>query len=177
MSTIVGFAIVLIGGGFAGALITRYFVLRDRKIKKLTLTVTKEEVQSMVAVTINDKQFSNLTYKEFTLFNGTNQDLESVDLFFEFDKESEVVFDETQSKLGVNRCDKNAFKASEYIYHIKNFNRKDSITFKFQVANISRNFFSAVVDKTGVELEILQARAIEKPSLPPGKFVSKTKLA
>ena len=171
------YIIALLGGGLAGAFVTRYFVMRDRRLKKLALRTVREEVRSIVPLTIKNKQFANLTYKEFILVNSTNQDFESLDLIFEFDKESEVVSEETHSKLGINKCDKAITKPSECTYVIKNFNRGQSIIFKFEVAGITKNFFSAVVDKTGVELDIEAAKAVEKPSISPSKYVSKTTIA
>lgn len=177
MNCWLGLLVTLISGGLAGALITRFFTLRDRGLQSLTLKAVKEEVKSIVPVTINQVTYPNLIYKEFILTNSTKQDYPEFDIMFEFDKESVITSEETHSKLGLNRCDKTRPKPSECVYHIKNFNRKQTITFKFEVAGISNNFFSAVIDKTGVELEIIQSNVIEKPSISPSKYVSKSTIA
>jgi hypothetical protein len=173
----IGYIITLVAGGLAGAIFTRFFVLRDRRLKKLTLKAIKEEVRSMIPITLNNKQYSNLIFKEFNLFNETDKDYDSLDLVFEFDKESEIVLEENHSKLGINKCEKTVTKPSECVYHIKNFNRNQTIIFKFEVAGITKNFFSAVVDNIGVELDIIPVKAVEKPSLSPSKLVSKTIIA
>ena len=172
-----GYIITLIGGGLAGAIITRFFVLRDRRLKKLTLKAVKEEVLSIIPLSLNNKTYTNLIYKEFELVNVTDKDYDSIDIVFEFDKESEVVSEENHSKLGINKCNKTITKPSECLYHLKNFNRSQSIIFKFKVGGITQNFFSAVVDTIGVELDIIPVKAVEKPSLSPSKIVSKTIIA
>jgi len=173
----IGYSITLVSGGLAGALITRLFILKDRKTKKLTLKSVKEEVRSIVPLTIKKKRFTNLTYKEFLLVNETDQNFDLFDLYIEFDKESEIVEETTETKLGLNKCGVVTTKPSERRYQIRNFNRKDKIIFKFQVAGITQNFFSAVIDKTGVELKIIAATAVEKPSISPSKYVSKTTIS
>lgn len=172
-----GYIINLVSGGVAGAIITRFFVLRDRRLKKLTLKALKEEVLSMIPISLNNKTYTNLIYKEFELINATDKDYDSIDIVFEFDKESEIVSEENHSKLGINKCNKTISKPSECLYHLNNFNRSQSIIFKFKVGGITQNFFSAVVDTIGVELEIIPVKAVEKPSLSPSKIVSKTIIA
>lgn len=177
MSCWLGYIITLAAGGLAGAIITRFFVLRDRRLKKLTLKAVKEEVLSMIPLSVNNKTYNNLIYKEFELVNETDRDYDSIDIVFEFDKESEVISEENHSKLGINKCEKTVTKPSECLYHLKNFNRGQSIIFKFKVAGITQNFFSAVIDTIGVELDIIPVKAVEKPSLSPSKIVSKTIIA
>lgn len=176
MNCWLGYIIALLSGGLAGALINRFFTVRDRGLQKLTLKAVTEEVRSIVTVSINQTTYPNLISKQFVLENKTKQDYPDFDIIFEFDRDSVITCEETDSKIGKNKCDKIRRKPNECVYHIKNFNRNQKVTFKFEVAGITDNFFSAVLDKTGVELEIVQLNVIEKPSISPSKFVSKSKI-
>jgi len=120
---IIGDIFKLLGGGVIGALLVRYFILRDRRIKKLTMQAVKEEVLSMVPVLIDNKQFPNLIYKEFLLKNDAKHDFDSLRIIFEFDEESEIVSEETISHLGKNRCQKSLLKPNECDYEAQHFNR------------------------------------------------------
>jgi hypothetical protein len=171
---LLGYIVAFVSGGLAGALITRYFVLDDRRIKKITLKGVKDEMLSIVPIIRNGKQYANLAYKEFVLINKTEQDFPSLELFIEFDPESEILTEETFSALGKNRCDKTISKPNEYCYKIINFNRNHTVTFKFEVAGITKNFFSVVPNTLGVELQVISLKAVDRPSISPSKHVSKT---
>lgn len=177
MPTWIGYIISFLSGGLAGAFINRYFLLRDRAIKKLTLKVDREEVKSIIPVTINQKSYQNLIYKKFTLINTTNDDFPELDLVLEFDKNSEIVFKEVSSKKhGKNKFTCTERKPSEIVYHIKNFNRKQEISFIFEVANISENFFCPIVDNCGIEITVIRTSTVNQPSISPSKIVDKIDL-
>ena len=169
-----GYIISFISGGLAGALLNRYFLVKDRAIKKLTLQIEKEEVRSMIPLTINQKNYNNLIYKKFVLINTTREDLPSLDIVFEFDKGSEITSKEVAStKHGKNKFDFTERKPSELVYHVKNFNRKQQITFIFEVANISENFFCPIVDNCGIEINVIHSPTVRQLSLSPTKIVDK----
>jgi hypothetical protein len=172
-----GYVASFLGGGLAGALANRYFSLRDRAIKKLTLKIEKEEVKSIIPITINSKPYHNLIAKKFTLINSTDKDFPELDIVFEFDKGSEIVFKEvTSPKHGRNKFDFTERKPSELVYHIKNFNRKQKVTFSFEVANITENFFCPMIDNCGVDITIIHSQTIIQPSISPSKIVTKLDL-
>lgn len=179
------YILTLISGGAMGAIITRYFVLRDRKRDKekslkpdfLTLKTIKETVVSHKSIDFNGNRCENLIYKEFILENKTAKDIELCEIIFEFDKDSLIAKEMTRSKKGVNTLQKRRQKSSEIVYELNHFNRTNKITFEFHVSGFSKNFFSAVVDKcTGVELEFIEIDIVEQPSIPPGRIISKEKL-
>jgi len=181
---IVTTVISFITGGAMGALINRYFLLKDRKKQKevektpekLTLKTIKESVISHKPMNFEGVECSNITYKEFILYNNTIKDIDSCEIIFEFDKESKIIKDETICKTGINKVTKRAQKTSEFVYELKHFNRTNEISFKFHVADFSMNFFSAVIDKcTGVELEFIVIDIVEQPSIQPCQMVSKEK--
>lgn len=172
-----GYLVSFISGGLAGAFINRYFIIKDRAIKKITLKVDREEVKSIIPVTINRRKYQNLIYKKFTLINTTNQDFPELDLVLEFDKNSEIIFKEVSSKKhGINKFNCTERKSSEIVYHIKNFNRKQEISFVFEIANISENFFCPIVDNCGIEITVLRTSAVNQPSISPSKVVDKIDL-
>lgn len=173
----IGYIISFLGGGLAGALLNRYFILRDRAIKKLTLTVDREEVKSIIPVTLNQKTYQNLIYKKFTLLNSTNEDFKDLDVVFEFDKGSEIIFKEVSSKKhGKDKFNFTERKPSELVYHLKNFNRKQEVSFVFEVGNISQNFFCPIVDNCGIEITVIRTQGINQPSISPSKVVDKIDL-
>ena len=177
MPTWVGYIIALIGGGLAGAVLNRYFILKDRAIMKLTLKMDKEEVKSIIPVTIKEKNYNNLIYKKFTLINTTNKDFQTLDVVFEFDKGSEIVSREVHSKMhGKDKFEITERKSSELVYHITNFNRKQEIDFIFEVANISENFFCPIVDNCGIEISVVRTSTMNQPSISPSKVVDKIDL-
>lgn len=174
MPSWLAYVMTFISGGLAGALANRYFLIRDRAIKKLTLKIEKEEVRSMIPLTINQKQYNNLLYKKFTLINTTREDFPNLDIVFEFDKGSEITSKEVAStKHGKNKFQWTERKPSELVYHIKNFNRKHEIIFIFEVANISENFFCPIVDNCGVEINVIHSPTMIQPSIAPSKIVDK----
>lgn len=173
----IGYLISFLTGGLAGAIINRFFLLRDRAIKKITLNVEKEEVRSIIPVTINNKSYKNLIYKKFTLVNSTKIDFESIDIVFEFDKGSEIVNKEVSSKKhGKNKFKFTERKPSELVYHIINYNRTQEIIFIFEVANITENFFCAIVDNCGVEIVVVRKKGVNQPSISPSRIVDKIQL-
>jgi len=181
---IISSAISFVTGGAMGTLINRYFLLKDRKKQKeveklpekLTLKTIKETVLSHKPLKFENIDCSNLTYKEFILYNNTVKDIDSCEIIFEFDKESQIVKDETISKTGINKITKREQKPSEFVYELKHFNRTNEISIKFHIANFSMNFFSAVIDKcTGIELEFIEIDIVEQPSILPCQMVSKEK--
>lgn len=181
---IISSAISFITGGAMGAFINRYFLLKDRKKReeveklpeKLTLKTIKETVLSHKPQKFENIDCPNLNYKEFVLYNNTVKDIDFCEIIFEFDKESQIVKDETISKTGINKIKKREQKTSEFVYELHHFNRTNEISFKFHIANFSMNFFSAVVDKcTGVELEFIEIDIVEQPSIQPCQMVSKEK--
>lgn len=176
----------LLGGGAMGSLITRYFVLRDRKSSNessrkpdyLTLTTKKESVVSHKATDFNGFKCDNLIYKELVLENKTTKDIECCEIIFEFDKDSSIVKEITRSKKGLNSIPKKKQKSSEIVYELKHFNRTNKITFEFHVSSFSKNFFSAVIDKcTGIEIEFVGIDIVEQPSISPGMIISKEQLS
>ena len=172
-----GYIASFLGGGLAGAFVNRYFSIRDRAIKKLTLKIDKEEVKSIIPVTINQKVYQNLILKKFTLTNTTDKDFPELDIIFEFDKGSEITFKEVSSKKhGTNKFNFTERKPSELVYHIKNFNRKQEVSFSFEVANISENFFCPMVDNCGIDITIIHSQTIVQPTISPSKIVSKIDL-
>ncbi len=172
-----GYIISFISGGFAGALINRYFLFRDRAIKKLTLKIQKEEVKSMIPLTINGQSYLNLIFKKYCLINTSGADFEKIDIVFEFDKGAFIIKKEVISKKhGKNKFENTKRKPSELVYHIKNFNRKQEIEFTFEVANISKNFFCAVVDNCGIEINIEHAKNATQSSLKKTQVVDKIDL-
>lgn len=173
----VGYIFSFIGGGLAGAFVNRYFILKDRAIKKLTLKIDKEETKSIIPVTINNKEYQNVFHKKFTLINTTKEDFPSIDIVFEFDKGSEIVFKEVLSKKhGKNKFGFTERKSSELVYHIKNFNRKQEITFAFEIGNITEGFFCPIVDNCGIEINVIHTQTKNQPSLPQTKIVNKIDL-
>jgi predicted small secreted protein len=181
---VISSTISFVTGGAMGAVLNRYFLLKDRRRQKeieklpekLTLKTIKETVISHKPVNFEKIDCTNLNYKEFVLRNNTIKDIESCEVIFEFDKESKIAKDETISKTGIDRIKKREQKQSEFVYELKHFNRTNEITFKFHIANFSMNFFSAVIDKcTGVELEFIEIDIVEQPSIQPCQIVSKEK--
>lgn len=172
-----GYIISFISGGLSGAFINRYFLLKDRAIKKLTLKIEKEEVKSIIPVTINSKNFQNLIFKQFVLINTTKVDFDKIDIVFEFDKGSEIVKKEVSSKKhGKNKFEFTERKTSELVYHIKNFNRKQEILFIFEIGNITENFFCPIVDNCGIEIIVVKSPKANQPSISPSKVVDKIEL-
>ena len=181
---IISSAISFVSGGAMGAFISRFFMLKDRKKQmeveklpeKLTLKTIKEIVLSHKPQKFENIDCTNLNYKEFILYNNTVKDIESCEIIFEFDKESQIVKNETISKTGVNKITKREQKPSELVFELNHFNRTNEIIFKFHIDNFSMNFFSAVIDKcTGVELEFIEIDIVEQPSIQPCQMVSKEK--
>jgi len=172
-----GYIITFISGGFAGAILNRIFHLRDKAIKKLTLKIIKEEVKSIIPVIVNEKNYQNLISKKFVLHNTTNQDYPELDIVFEFDKGSEIVFKEISSqKHGTNKFAYTERKPSELVYHIKNFNRKQELAFSFEVGNITENFFCSIIDNCGVDIIVVNSQSYNQPSISPSKIVHKIDL-
>ena len=177
MSTWIGYIVSFISGGLAGAFANRIFFLRDKAIKKLTLKVDSEEIKSIVPVIVNQRNYQNLICKKFTLINTTREDYPTLDVVFEFDKNSEIIFKEVSSKKhGKNKFQFTERKLSEIVYHITNFNRKQEISFVFEVGNISENFFCPIVDNCGIEIVVVRKQAINQPSISPSRIVNKIDL-
>jgi len=179
---ITSYIITFAGGGAMGALINRHFTIRDRKKTEeeahqpdyLKLITIKESVKSHSSIEFNGTQCKNLIFKELTLENNTTKDIEFLEIIFEFDKDSDIVKEMCRSKKGLNAIPKRKQKSSEIVYELKHFNRTNKITFEFHVANFSRNFFSAIIDKcTGIELDFSPIDIVEQPSIPPGTIISK----
>lgn len=172
-----GYIISFVSGGLAGAFVNRFFMLRDRAIKKLILHIKEEEVKSIVPILISGKEYKNLIYKKFRLINSSGVDFPTIDIVFEFDTESSIIKKEVHSKKhGKNKFESTLRKDSELVFHLKNFNRDQEIDFIFEVANISRNFFCAVVDNCGVEIIIKNSKNVRQSSLKTTEIVDKIDL-
>ena len=173
----VSYIITFCSGGLAGAMLTRIFTIKDRAIKKLTLNIEEEEVKSIKPIIIEDKTYENLIYKKCTLKNSSKNDFPQLSVIFEFDKDSEIVKHKALSKkYGSNKFPFEFKKPSELVYHIQNFNRKQEVTFVFEVGNISGNLFCAVVDNCGVDIQVKSLSKITQPSISPSKIVDKLDL-
>ena len=82
----------------------------------------------------------------------------------------------SSKKHGKNKFKFTERKPSELVYHIINYNRTQEIIFIFEVANITENFFCAIVDNCGVEIVVVRKKGVNQPSISPSRIVDKIQL-
>lgn len=169
---VIGFIITLVSGGAAGALLNRYFQLSDRKKneeKELTpekITIEKVKDEQLFKPVGDGKHFVSMANKEFVLVNTSKKDIPSCQLIFEFDKYSVIGHYNVVTNKGVYQCELREQQPTKYVFDIKEFNRQNTITFKFEQSvtyelngeQVDQNGFINFYDVfllgcTGVELE------------------------
>ncbi len=161
---IIGFVVSFCSGGFAGAYYTRRQTLKDReaerKLPKLTLKTIQEKA------TLG----STSIYKEFELINNTTIDVDSCEIVFEFDENAVIVKDETKSKQGTNKLEKNPEKQNLHKYTIVQLNREERVIFIFHIDKFSENKCRVFINCKGVGLVCIDRNIIDLPSITPNKF-------
>lgn len=169
---VIGFVITLVSGGAAGALINRYFQISDRKKneqKELTpekITIEKVKDEQLFIPVGDGKHFVSMAHKEFVLVNTSKKDIPTCQLIFEFDKYSVIGKCNVVTPKGVYQCELREHQPTKYVFDIKEFNRQNSITFKFEQSvtydqngeRVDQNGFINFYDVfllgcTGIELE------------------------
>lgn len=133
-----------LSGGAGGAIITAIIAKKRNAIQKLDCIYEGEEILSKIPINNADNTIDNNLYvKRFKLVNTTNSDIDYCQIRFQFDANSVIKDCYSQSKEGYNcqKVQKHNQNSNEAIAKIKKFNRKDSITLFFRVANISDNMY------------------------------------
>ena len=128
-----------------------------KKIQKMTCSQVTEEVQSILQVLIKNNKYNNVYYKEYKLKNTTNIDIKEFKTIFLFDDTATIIECSSLSKEGFNEqmiyIDSN--NKNKAIAIVQNFNRKESITYKFTIGNVTHNSCTIVeTGATGFKIEM-----------------------
>lgn len=135
---VIGFVITLVSGGACGALLNRHFQLSDRKKNEEKemlpeqITIKKVKDEQLFKPTGDGKHFVSIANKEFVLINTSKKDIPSCQLIFEFDKFSIIGNHWVMTPKGVYQCALSENQPTRYVFDIKEFNRQNEITFKFE---------------------------------------------
>lgn len=132
--------IPFLAGGAFGAVITITYNTYSNRVQKMQCYCTDEDVMSKIPITNDDGEtHDNIYTKEFELRNTTNKDQKEFHVIFEFDSSSKILKHTNICKAGADHYRGRLKKPNEYSVRIRNFNRKDSIKFIFEIANITSN--------------------------------------
>jgi len=166
----------VLSGGLFGALVTNFFNKRSNKIQKMYCYYIDDDVKSQMPVQTAAGQHQNYHFKEFLLENNTNKDISEFKIIFEFDAQSSIIAKHSICKEGydVLKC-KQSKKNNECIFVIKHFNRKDKVTFQFEIADILNNVCNITeAGVTGFKIHVKDRRKPKKPA--EIKIVDKSKI-
>ena len=131
----------LIGGGFAGSLLTTGVQSWRSRLQKMECDYIEDDILSKIPINTSNAVQQNLHCKKFKIKNTTNADIVEFKLFFQFDTLAEITECYSQSKEGFNRQSirVNKKNKNEAEALVKNFNRGDCIEYVFKVANVTEN--------------------------------------
>jgi len=131
-------------GGAGGALITWGITWFRNRTQTMMCKYIDDEILSKLPIQQDDgTQHENIYVKYFELLNTTNIDIEEFKVIFQFDKTATILeyIDRTKSGTGKHKMKRTKDKPNECIATIKNFIRKDKITFTFKIANINEDLY------------------------------------
>ncbi len=165
----------LLGGGLAGSIITFLVNKFSNRIQKMHCHYIDDDVITKIPIITETGEHKNIYTKEFKLINTTNKDCEQFNIIFEFEASSKILKHDTFSKTGKNYFEAVLFKENECCFTIRNFNRKDTMKFKFDIANLNKDEFNITeADCIGFKIILKDKREFYKKS--HGKIVRKEEL-
>ena len=155
-----------LGSLFSGSVITMLINKYANRIQIIQCYYLDEDIMSKIPVSNPTGIIhSNIFTKKFEIVNTTNKDLSEFKLIFEFDASSKILSSIDISKTGSNKFKKKKLKENEVSFVIKNFNRKDKVSFVFEIADITDNHISVVEDNCiGIKVVLQDKRSAKVPS-------------
>lgn len=147
-------------GGIGGASLT---IIYNRWINRIKVMhcyyIDEDTITKIPVVTENGEQHKNIYTKEFKLKNTTGKDIDSFKIVFEFDADAKIIKQDTFHKAGKNELKGKNKKPNECVYTIKKLNRDDEISFYFDIANVTNDFYNVTeIDCVGFKISVKDKR-------------------
>lgn len=157
----------VLSGGLFGALLTYCVTKYNNRVQKMYCYYTDDDIRSKIPVQTAAGMHQNYHFKEFKLINNTNKDIPEFKIIFEFDAQSTITHILSQCKEGKNVVKQKYLKAkaNEVTFTVKHFNRKDKITFEFEIADITDNHYNITeAGVNGIKIYVKDKRKAKKPT-------------
>lgn len=111
------------------------------RLQKMKCHLILDDIQSKISIPIDGIVYNNVYSKEFLLVNTTSKDIDAFDVIFTFDPASSIIECHSKSKEGIDwhTISQDKRNPNIAIAKVKDFNRKDEISFFFRVGNVTDN--------------------------------------